>query len=277
MRVASLPMYDADPQAVDAWWAAISRALRARGLPDVPGALARPQELAAHWRDPRLVLSQTCGYPLVTGLAGDVQVVGAFRYTAPGCVGVEYRSHLVARLGDAESVEGFRGRAVAINSYDSHSGWNALRGLVAPLSRRGAFFGEEVITGSHRRSLAAVQSGSADIAAIDCVSLAALRRREPEALRGLQVVGSTALGPGLPLITAKTTRPDELEAIRAALRDACADPTVSEVREALFIDGFESLSVEAWALIEDVRRSVAPFRGCRQGHRRTAGTPCTGA
>ena len=28
MRIASLPMYDADPEAVDAWWQAISRALR---------------------------------------------------------------------------------------------------------------------------------------------------------------------------------------------------------------------------------------------------------
>jgi len=254
MRVASLPMYDADPDAVEAWWGAIARALRARGVADVPDVLERPSQLDVHWRDPRLLLSQACGYPLVTSLSRDVQVVGAFRYTAPGCAGIEYRSDLVARTDDAESIEGFRGRVAAINSRDSHSGCNALRGFVAPLARDGAFFAHELISGSHRRSLAAVQSGLADIAAIDCVSLAAFRRREPALLRGLRVVGSTAPAPGLPLITSATTPLAELAALRAALRDACGDAAAADAREALFIGGFESLSADAWQVIEDVRR-----------------------
>ena len=255
MRVASLPMYDADPEAVDAWWRAISRALRARGVVDVPDVLERPAELHAHWRDPRLLLSQTCGYPLVTTLSRDVQVIGAFRYTAPGCEGVAYRSELVARIADADSIESFRDRVAAINSRDSHSGCNALLGLVAPLARGAAFFGTEVITGSHRRSLLAVQSAQADIAAIDCVSLAALRRREPELLRGLRIVGSTASAPGLPLVTSATTASAELAAIRAALGDACSDATAADARAALFIGGFEPLQAQAWQVIDDVRRS----------------------
>ena len=255
MRVASLPMYDAAPEAVDAWWRAISRALRAQGVVDVPDVLERPSELHVHWRDPRLLVSQTCGYPLVTTLSRDVQVVGAFQYTAPGCEGVAYRSELMARIDDVDSIEGFRGRVAAINARDSQSGCNALLGLVAPLARDGAFFGNEVITGSHRRSLLAVQSGQADIAAIDCVSLAALRRREPELLRGLRVVGSTASAPGLPLITSATTASAELAAIRAALGDACGNPTAADAREALFIGGFEPLPAQAWQIIDNVRRS----------------------
>jgi len=257
MRVASLPMYDADPEAVDAWWRAISRALRARGVAAVPEALERPRELDAHWRDPRLLLSQTCGFPLVTSLSRKVQVVGAFLYTAPGCAGFEYRSELVARIDDADAIEGFRGRVAAINSPDSHSGCNALRGLVAPLARDGAFFGTELFTGSHRRSLFAVQSGLADIAAIDCVSLAALRRRDPALFRGLREVGSTASTPGLPLITSATTPPAELAALRAALGAACSDATAANARDALFIGGFESLSAAAWQPIEDVRQSAS--------------------
>lgn len=256
MRLASLPMYDADPPAVEAWWQALSRALRAHGVADVPAVLDEPVELDAHWRDPRLLLSQACGYPLVTSLRSAVQVVGAFRYTAPGCSGVEYRSELVARIDDAEAIEGFRGRVAAINSLDSHSGCNALRGFVAPLARDAAFFSGQLISGSHRRSLAAVQSGAADIAAIDCVTLAGLRRRQPDLLRGLHVVASTAPAPGLPLVTSAATTAADLAALRMALHAACSDPAAADAREALFIGGFEVVSADAWQVLEDVRRSA---------------------
>lgn len=256
MRVASLPMYDAAPGAVDAWWSAIARALRVQGLADVAEFLHRPADLDAHWRDPRLLLSQTCGYPLVTTLMSAVQVVGAFHYTAPGCSAFDYRSELVARIDDLHTIEGFRGRIAAINSPDSHSGCNALRGFVAPLARDGAFFGAELICGSHRGSLAAVRSGRADIAAIDCVSLAGFRRHEPELLRGLRVVASTASAPGLPLVTSSTTSPGDLAKLRQALHAACSGPTAAQAREALFISGFEAVPAGAWQVIEKVRRAA---------------------
>jgi ABC-type phosphate/phosphonate transport system substrate-binding protein len=256
MRIAALPMYDADPAAVDAWWRAISRALHARAVQDVPEFLAKPVELDAHWRDPRLLLSQTCGYPLVTTLLPTVQVVGAFRYTAPGCTGIAYRSELVARIDDAEAIAGYRGRVAAINSLDSHSGCNALRGLVAPLARNGTFFGDQRICGSHRGSLAALRSGTADIAAIDCISLAGLRRHDPDLLRGLRVIGSTAPAPGLPLVTSATTSLEELTALRGALHAACEDATVADARATLFIAGFQVVSADAWQVIDDVRESA---------------------
>jgi len=256
MRIASLPMYDADPEAVEAWWGAIARALRARGVADVPASLERPAELDAHWRDPRLLLSQACGYPLVTSLRRAVQVVGAFRYTAPGCAGFDYRSELVARVEDGAALPAFAGRTAAINSLDSHSGWNALRGLVAPYARDGAFFAGHLVSGSHRASLAAVRSGAADIAAIDCVTLAGLRRRDPDVLRGLHVVCSTASAPGLPLVTSAATSPADLAALREALRAACGDSTAADAREALFIGGFQVASAEAWRVVDEVRRSA---------------------
>ena len=256
MRIASLPMYDANPAAVEAWWRAIAHALRVRGVADVPAVLDKPAQLDAHWRDPRLLLRQTCGYPLVTSLLQSVQVVGAFRYTAPGCSGVDYRSDLVARADDADAIEGFRGRVAAINSPDSHSGCNALRGLVAPLARNGAFFADQLVTGSHRGSLAAVQSGSADIAAIDCVSLAGFRRHDPDLVRGLRVIGWTASAPGLPLITSGTTTAADLAALREALQAACSDPALADVRAALFIGDFQVVAADAWRVIEEVRRSA---------------------
>lgn len=256
MRPASLPMYDADRVAVQAWWQGLARAMRAEGIDGVPHAPVWPGDLDSHWCDPRLLLSQTCGYPLVTRLANVVQVVGAFRYTAPGCSGIHYRSELLVRNDDPGCrIEDFRGRIAAFNDPQSHSGCHALRARVAPLARAGRFFAGSVESGSHRGSLALLRAGQADIAAIDCVSLAAFRRKAPELLEGLRVIGSTASAPGLPLITAAATTPGELGALRRALTAASADPALSDVREALFIAGFEVVPQAAWHGIEDIHRA----------------------
>ncbi len=66
---------------------------------------ADPGDLLAHWRQPTLLLSQTCGYPLVTQLP-EVQTVGCFHYAAPGCEGRRYRSLLVVREADSHRMLG---------------------------------------------------------------------------------------------------------------------------------------------------------------------------
>ncbi len=253
-RPAALPMYDADRAALRAWWRGLAAAMRAEGLQGVPEVPYWPADLEAHWRDPRLLLSQTCGYPLVTSLAGAVQVVGAFRYIAPGCAGIRYRSELVVRSEDrARAIEDLAGRTAAINSADSHSGWNALRALVASPHggdhREDGFFGRTVVSGSHRASIDMVREGRADIAAIDCVTLAGFQRVSPELLQGIRIIGHTASAPGLPLITASATSPAELAGLRRALAAAVVDPQLAEARQALFIEGFEVVPASTWNCI----------------------------
>lgn len=86
------------------------------------------------------MLSQTCGYPLVTQLP-EVQTVGCFHYAAPGCEGRRYRSLLVVREADSHRMLGdFLGRRAVCNAEHSQSGYNVLRKMVAPLSREGRFF-----------------------------------------------------------------------------------------------------------------------------------------
>jgi hypothetical protein len=94
--------------------------LAARGVPveDVPDG--PESDLLTHWRQPALVLSQTCGYPLVTQLP-DVQVV-CFHYAARAAKG-SYRSFLVVREEDRHlTLADFRGRRAVCNSADSQSG-----------------------------------------------------------------------------------------------------------------------------------------------------------
>jgi ABC-type phosphate/phosphonate transport system substrate-binding protein len=251
---AALPMYDIDRAAVHAWWLGLATALRAEGLGDLPARLRWPTDLDRHWAEPGLLLSQTCGMPLVTSLAGRVSVVGAFHYAAPGCTGIEYRSELVVRDNDnARTVDDLRQRVATFNDPRSHSGCNALRALVAPLARDGRFFSRTIRSGSHRASLALVRSGRADIAAVDCVSLAALRQRIPAEWHGLRVLGSTAPAPGLPLITSGDRSAAEVEALRRGLGAACADPALATVRERLGILGFERAIALDWERIETMR------------------------
>jgi hypothetical protein len=77
LRIASLPMYDYPElhAAHDALWAAIRLRLRARGIGDTPDALTRSADLFSMWRNPALLLGQTCGHPQVTGLGDKVQVI----------------------------------------------------------------------------------------------------------------------------------------------------------------------------------------------------------
>lgn len=137
----TFPMYAIHRQQTQALWQAVQSLLDERGVMvagDPPAA--DPGDLLAHWRQPTLLLSQTCGYPLVTQLP-EVQTVGCFHYAAPGCEGRRYRSLLVVREADSHRMLGdFFGRRAVCNAEHSQSGYNVLRKMVAPLSREGRFF-----------------------------------------------------------------------------------------------------------------------------------------
>ena len=254
LRSVALPMYLSKRQAVVSLWDVLQTRLQQAACADVPQALDWPEDLLAHWRDPQLLLGQTCGYPLTHALAGAVQLVGVFRYDAPGCDGIFCRSQLVARTEDAgRSLADFRGLRVAFNSDDSQSGYNALRAAVAPLARNGRFFGEVIATGGHAASMAAVQQGRADIAAIDCVTLDGLRRNMPQTAAGLSTIGQTQAYPGLPLITGQSTSAADLRALQAVLAALVRDPAAADARAALGITGFQTLPIDTYQVCVDMR------------------------
>ena len=237
----ALPMYLGAPDAVQAIWSHLRTALHAHGLRDLPDAVVWPTDLHAHWLAPNLLLSQTCGYPLTHALQGKVQLLGCFRYKAPGCEGINCRSVLIARTEHASfNLENFRNRRVAFNSSDSQSGYNALRALVAPLAKQGCFFNDAIVTGGHRQSVDAVRDGQADLAAIDCVTWALLQKTTPQATQGLREIGFSAPYPGLPLITSITTAPEQLQVLRAGLQGIFSLSTATGALDHLLIGGFET-------------------------------------
>jgi ABC-type phosphate/phosphonate transport system substrate-binding protein len=250
-------MYLSHRPAVAALWELLRQALAAHGMERLPAALTWPQDHHAHWLSPKVLLSQTCGYPLTHALAGEVQLVGCFAYNAPQYEGIFCRSVLVARTEHAHfSLENFRGRRVAFNAPDSQSGYNALRAQVAQMARGGSFFASALQTGGHSASVAAVQLGHADLAAIDCVTYDALLRYTPDAAQGLRIVGTTEAYPGLPLVSALTTSAEELALLQHALRAVVASPAAARTLEALGIVGFETPDVGVYQRCVDMRQSA---------------------
>lgn len=245
----SLPMYAVNQPDVDALWSGLRELMAEEGLTVKNTALSWPEDLIQHWQQPQLLLSQTCGYPLVTRLK-DVQPLGCFHYAAPGCEGVGYCSFLVTRQKDmGTTLADFRQRVVVCNSEDSQSGFNALRKVVKPLTENGHFFREIIFSGSHRQSLQALQQGEADIAAIDCVTFALLKKYQPQALAQLKVIGETPLTPGLPLITGSETSKEQIFGLRKALKRLVSEPRYQSLCRPALITGFSEVSRQHYDVI----------------------------
>ena len=280
MRLAALAMYDWPEirEEVDTLWAALREALTRRGIA-APASLERGADYMAPWRSPRLLLAQTCGYPYARLLRGTVQLVATPAYAARGCRGARYSSVIIARRGGRVSSLADLGRATAaVNSADSQSGYWALRAAIA--RAEGALPPARAIaTGSHRASLRLVAAGGADLAAIDCVSWALAERHDREDVARLQVVARSPEAPGLPIITAMATKPEELAQMREALHEALVEGLSPAIRAATLVKGVEILPDRAYDRILRLEREALakPFPELEpaQGGRR-AGSPATG-
>ncbi len=242
---ASLPMYDLDVlrDATDEWWSGLARHFAAAGIDSVPAALTRPGGGTEHWCAPRLLFSQTCGYPLVTVLAGKVSVVATPVYDAPGCEGPRYSSMVVVRADSAaRDLADLKGARCALSSAASWSGHHALRVLAAPLCSGNPLFGGAVASGGHAASIAMVAAGDADVAAIDCVTFALMTAHMPESVAGIRVLCQTPSAPGLPYITALSGDEAGPRRLRDGLLAALGDPALAASRKLLRIAGIEFLT-----------------------------------
>jgi ABC-type phosphate/phosphonate transport system substrate-binding protein len=249
--------------ALRTWWQGLARHLRQAGVDRVPNQLDEPDDLPVQWLDGDLLFSQTCGYPLTHALDQRVSLIAAPTYDAPGCHGFQYRSMIVVRddlpvasLGDLRQCD------VAINNWDSQSGFNGLRARIAGLATPGErFFAHTLITTGHARSIAAVCSGEVQCAAIDGVTLALFQRHRPEAVSRLHILDQTDRAPGLPYITRKEIGSDDLNALRTGLFAALADPELADARADLLLSGAALVEWEAYDVIRhmEAKGKEVPF------------------
>ena len=237
---------------VDAWWRGLALSFRSEGVANVPDCLDRSIAFDALWSAPDLLFAQACGYPMVGRWAGRLEYLATPRYAAPGCEGTSYCSWIVvAADSPAGTVEDLRGMRCSINSRISHSGYNALRALVAPLAEQGKFFGSVIESGGHLESLKQIRSGEADVAAIDCVTHALLSRCRPDVVAATRIIGRTVEAPGLPYVTRAPAESDLMQRLRAGLLRAFDDPRLRPVRDELLIAGLDMLPVATYRCMTD--------------------------
>lgn len=187
----------------DQWWQYLRHEFSRAGIL-APAQLSRDLPLTDSWQSPRLLLSQTCGYPYTSSLLDQVNLVATPDYGVPDCPVGYYRSALVVRAQDErQTLMQFYDSRFAFNALESQSGYQAIMQVLSKLQRSADFFADKILSGSHRESIRSVAEGRADIAAIDYVSWRLAEQFEPCA-KHLRVLELSPPSPGLPLICATT-------------------------------------------------------------------------
>lgn len=201
------------------------------GIRNAKGELVAPDpatlpvdelNLPALWQHPALLFAQACWGPMEAGLQSEVVVIGQPDYSGiEGGAGPCYSSAIIMRRADVPNAAGQPapkdGQAVipldclrtgrfAFNGLESLSGYLALSRDLKDAGTDLSVFSGLTETGSHRASIRAVASGTADIAAIDARSWQLARRYEPAAEK-LVPVGWTSHRKGLPFIAARHLAP----------------------------------------------------------------------
>jgi ABC-type phosphate/phosphonate transport system substrate-binding protein len=266
--LACLPWYDFEEiqHATDAFWSYLAGELLQQGFADVPARLLRGIDHDRILMRPDLLLSQTCGYVVVGPARRFVELVATPCYTAPGCSDSAYRSFVVvAAASPARELADLFGSRCAVNEPLSHSGVNALRGLVAPLNRDGRFFSEIIVSGSHVRSFEHVAAGHADVAAIDCVTYELVRRWRPALVAATRLLTQTLAAPAPPFVTAVGDGHHTVGALRQALGAFFADPSQDAVRQALLLRGVEVRPLSCYESMLAYERAA-----CAAGYREMA-------
>ena len=260
-RPASLPMYIMPELegTVTNWWHGVAHHMREQGVENVPDVLSVPEDRIQHWLDPDLLFSQTCGYPLTHILAERVTVIAIPIYDAPGCEGSEYSSMVIVPENlKVDTLADLSGLDVAINGWDSHSGFNIFRAMVAEVAEPGErFFLRTLVTNSHARSIAALRNKEAQCAAIDAVTLALIGKHRPEELEGIRILCQSPMAPGLPYVTSGSVSEDELQKLQTGLFAALADTDLMPLAENLLIKGATLPGPADYQRIIDIEKAGA--------------------
>ncbi|OED42140.1 hypothetical protein AB833_07485 [Chromatiales bacterium (ex Bugula neritina AB1)] len=215
--IANLMMY-ARPELAEAhtnYWAGIRHHLAEAGI-DSPATLSQDAEEFSVWRDPYLVLSQTCGMPYRKFLHDSVKLIGTPDYALEGCQPGYYRSAIIVHADDQRTdIASFKHDVFGYNQTISQSGYAAMH---EHLKAHNFWFENKQQTHSHLQSARAVAEKRVGIAALDAVTWRLIQQHDPYSA-SLRVLDWTDPTPGLPYITSKTMDADLLfNAISSAIQ-----------------------------------------------------------
>ena len=234
--IASLPMYDRPETrpVLDRLWKLVLESATCL----LPDRLTHGGDLWECWRDPELVLSQSCSLPYRTELSDIVELIGTPIHDLD-CEPGYYYSVLVARRSDPRAtLADFGDARFAVNEYRSQSGWAALLQLI---ETEGFQATDVVLTGAHRASGQAVAAGQADLAALDAVTWQLMCRHD-EFTCDLKVITTSQPTPALPFIASRTS---PATGVFEALQEAITELS-KEDQEKLCLQGLTKIEAKQY-------------------------------
>lgn len=249
--IATLPMYDWPElrSDTDAFWQILSKNFQEAGF-SCPKVLTHVEDESEGWLERDLFFSQTCGYPFVSKLEGQVELVGTPHFSVDGWEGPNYSSAVIVRTEyEADGLEQCRTARFAFNSNNSLSGYRCMTPLVG---RPEDWFADLIKSGGHRRSATMVAEGSADIAAIDAMCWHLYRQFQPDHASRLRVLQWTPPLPGLPYITNLYWSVEELTRLKMALEQGVLEMTASKHNQWLRLCGISHLEAVDYQSIKSL-------------------------
>lgn len=187
--------------------------LALRGAPISITLEAGCDDIGALWRNPGLIIGQSCMFPLTHEYKASLDYLATPHYDVPGCQGPYYRSFIVTHARNmGADYQTLVERGIAINSADSLSGGAAMASYIKDLQDH--IPANPVITGAHRKTLEAIAKGHAALGVIDCVTWHYMKDDIPT---GIQIIDETPSYPALPYVISQELSPAFREAARALL------------------------------------------------------------
>ena len=235
-------MYSVTP-AVEALWRELLQHVTAEArVPLTYIPYPAPLPLEDLWSRPDLGCVFMCGYPVALKLAPVVPVAAPVP-RAPWAAGRPvYRSNLIVREeAPFRTLEDTFGGRAGWTVEHSHSGFSAFRHhlLRYRTPERPKLYGQmlgQLVTA--RAILDAVRDGRIDVGPLDAYWHMLIAKHHPSLTRGIRVLETTDVATMPAFVTAESTPPATVEALRDAFADASCRPWFAEFADELRIDGF---------------------------------------
>lgn len=236
----------------DELWAQLRAHLLAEGFEDgdLPLELNRSRPHDELLKRSDLLLTQTCGYDIAEERPLPWTLIGTWGYgDRPGT----YTSYVVVREDSSiVTLDQVCDRRMIANSSRSYSGYHVWTALLRTPSID--VFSQIPWSGSHMQSLRALQSGQADIAAVDTVTWDLLQKFAPDFLEGLRPLAESAPVPAPPLISSRDLPPQKIERLKNVLRRLLHEPESYKICRELLITGFYEWRIEDYGVTAPVSR-----------------------
>jgi phosphonate transport system substrate-binding protein len=189
-------------------------------------------------------LGAVCGLQYVlandSGVLPGLQLLAAPVMCAPRYADqpVYFSEVIVRQDAAAHSLADLRGATWAYNEPTSHSGFCIMHYTLAVRGEDAGFFGRELGSGSHLRSLELLLSGDIDTTAVDSTVLEQELRSRPELAQRIRVVETLGPSPMPPVVASRALPITLRERVRAALLSMHLDAQGATILEAAAVRRF---------------------------------------